>query len=367
MRWNMDRINQFLQFLGDRKLEAFLLTNRTDVRCLSGFSGSAGVLWISEDRNAFITDFRYKTQAEQEVGEKAEIFITDSNKTYIDIIKDEKLAENKFYVGFDAHNTSYDLYRRLSVEFPDINLIPIRSPLEEIRARKDESEIENIRQAAKIAMEALAETLPLLRPGIVEKEFAAELEYRMRKKGSEKSPFDIIVASGWRAALPHGIASDKTIEVGEMITIDYGATYAGYASDITRTFFLGNPDEKFRRIYQTVFDAQQAAIDAAKAGMTGKKIDDIARKIISDAGFGENFGHGLGHGLGLVVHDFPAINQRNEKPVPENAVITIEPGIYIEGWGGVRIEDDIIVGKDGATVITDELPRELRDIVIPVS
>ncbi len=362
----MQRIKRFLDIMEEKKLDAFLATHDTDIRYLSGFTGSAGVLWVSKGRNVFITDFRYKIQAEQEVGEKAEIFITDKDKSYTDIIKDQKLIKNEQYIGFDAYHTNYDLYRRFCAEFTESNLIPVKSPLAKLRAQKEESEIENIRQAAKIAMESLAETLPLLRPGITEKEFAAELEYRMRKKGSEKPSFETIVASGWRAALPHGIASEKSIDIGEMVVIDYGATYAGYASDITRTLFLGNPDEKFKKIYNTVLKAQKKAIGTAKAGMTGKEIDDIARNIIIDAGFGENFGHSLGHGLGLVVHDFPMISYRNEEPILENAVVTIEPGIYIEDFGGVRIEDDIIVKKDGTEIITDELPKEFNNIVIPV-
>ncbi len=362
----MQRIEHFLNIIEEKNLNAFLITHNTDIRYLSGFSGSAGVLWISKERNVFITDFRYKTQAEQEVGEKAEIFITDKDKSYTDIIKDENLVREGQFIGFDAYNTNYDLYRRLGAKFVESNLIPVKAPLAEMRAQKEPYEIENIRQAAKIAMESLAETLPLLRPGITEKEFAAELEYRMKKKGSEKPSFDTIVASGWRAALPHGLPSDKSIDVGEMVTIDYGATYEGYASDITRTFFLGSPDEKFKKIYQTVLSAQEKAIDTAKAGMTGKEIDGIARNIIDDAGFGENFGHSLGHGLGLVVHDFPMISYHNEKPIPKNAVVTIEPGIYIEGFGGVRIEDDVIIKENSTEIITNELPKELRDIVIPV-
>lgn len=362
----MTRIERFLKAIGEQKLDAFLVTGGIDLRYLSHFSGSAGMLWVSSEHRVFITDFRYESQAKAEVGENAEIYITSPDKGYLEIIEELGLVENVKYTGFDSGNVNYDLYRRLCAKFMKTNWIPVANPVSDIRAQKEPAEIERIHQAAKIAMESLAETLPLLRPGITEKEFAAELEYRMRKKGSEKSPFDIIVASGWRAALPHGAASDKSIAAGEMIVIDFGATYGGYAADITRTFFLGTPDEKFKKIYNTVLTAQEAAIEYAKTGKTGKEIDQVAREIIENAGFGENFGHGLGHGLGLAVHDAPTLNKKNEKPIPDNAVVTVEPGIYIENWGGVRIEDDIIISESGAKIITDELPKKLSDVMIPV-
>jgi len=363
----MGRIENFLEMLENKKLDGFLVTNRTDIRYLCGFSGSAGMLWISPKRRVFITDFRYDTQTKHEIGDKAEIFITSPEKDYFTLLKELELFKDIQYVGFDSGDIYYNTYRHLSSISLSTNLIPVSGPASELRSKKEPEEIQKIRQAAKIAIDALIESLPLLRHGITENEFSAELEYRMKKKGSEKCSFDTIVASGWRAALPHGAASDKVIETGEMIVVDFGATYQGYTSDITRTFFLGTPDEKFKTIYETTLSAQKSAIRGASAGKTGKEIDSIARDIITNAGYGENFGHGLGHGIGLVVHDSPTVNQKNEKPLPENSVVTIEPGIYISNWGGVRIEDDVLITEKGAEVLTKELPKALKDMVIPVT
>ncbi|RKZ24715.1 hypothetical protein DRQ29_07515 [bacterium] len=362
----MTRMERFTEIIGKERLDGFLVTNHIDIRYLTGFTGDAGMLWVEKDRAVFITDFRYETQSKDEVGDKAEIYITSPDKNYFTILSEQKVFENKKLVGFDENSVNYILYRKLSGIFRDVVWIPLSNPLSELRAVKDTDEINKIARAVDIAIESLIDALPLLRPGITEKEFAAELEYRMKRKGSEKPSFDTIVASGWRAALPHGIASDKVIEAGEMVTVDFGAIYDGYSSDLTRTFFIGKPDDKFKKIYGIVLDAHLAAADKAKAGMTGKGIDGIARKIIEDAGYGEYFGHGLGHGIGLVVHDFPGVNTRNEKPILENSVITIEPGIYIPDWGGIRIEDDFIVKENGTEWLSSELPKELSDIIIPV-
>jgi len=362
----MIRLKKFIELLNEQHLEGFLITSRTDIRYLSGFTGSAGMLWVSPEKNVFITDFRYKTQAKKQVGESAEIFITSPEKAYFDILEELEVFKEKRFVGFDSVATSYSSYRRLTARFLGNNFIPVDNPLTEIRQVKEPEEITKIEGAAQIAIEALAEVLPLLRPGITEKEFSTELEYHLNRKGSEKSAFDIIVASGKNAALPHAKASEKVIETGDMVTIDFGAIYEGYASDITRTYFIGTPDDKFKKIYELVLQAQSAAIKGAKAGLTGKEIDAIARKVIEDAGYGEYFGHGLGHGIGLVVHDAPTLNKRGEKVVPENSVVTIEPGIYIPEWGGIRIEDDFVVETDGVRCITSELPKNLIDIIIPV-
>ena len=363
----MSRIENFIELLRDERLDAFLVTSQVDIRYLVGFSGSAGMLWVSPERTVFLTDFRYETQAKDQIGNRAEIHIITAEKGYYDLIEELKLTEGKKFVGFDDNIIRFSTYRRLVSRFPDVNWIPLTDPVGKLRQVKDPDEVNKIRQAVEIAVEALSETLPLLRPGITEKEFAAELEYRMRRKGSERQAFETIIASGWRAALPHGLASDKIINAGEMITIDFGAVFDGYASDLTRTYFLGDPDQKFREIYEIVLRAQTTAIESVKAGITGKELDGIARKIIEDAGYGEYFGHSLGHGLGLYVHDKPGVTVRNEEPIPEGAVITIEPGIYLPDWGGVRIEDDVLVGADGGEVLSSQLPKQLSEMIIPVN
>ncbi|MCD6594320.1 aminopeptidase P family protein [bacterium] len=362
----MTRMEQFKEIIEKERLDGFLVTNHTDIRYLTGFTGDACMLWVEKSRAIFITDFRYETQSKKEVENKAEIYIISPKKSYFSILKEQKIFDDKKLVGFDENVVNYAFYRRLAGMFMNVSWIPLKNPVSELRAVKDNEEINKIVQSVEIAIESLVDALPLLRPGITEKEFSAELEYRMKRKGSEKPSFETIVASGWRAALPHGIASDKIIESGEMVTVDFGATYNGYASDLTRTFFIGKPDNKFIKIYEIVLEAQLTAANKAKAGMTGKEIDGIARKIIEDAGYGEYFGHGLGHGIGLVVHDSPGVNSRSEKPIRENSVITIEPGIYIPDWGGVRIEDDFIVKSDGTKWLSSELPKEISDIIIPV-
>lgn len=362
----MNRIEKFLSALEKERLDGFLVTSMPDIRYLSGFTGSAGMMWISPKQKIIMTDFRYDTQIREEVKIDAEIHITSTDRNYFAILKELSAMKGVKYAGFDSAEVDFNLYKKIVSEFPELNWIPTSNIIANIAAQKDEDEIEKIRRAAEVAIESLIETLPLLRPGIAEREFSAELEYRMRRKGSEKCPFDVIIASGYRAALPHGAASEKIIQKGEMIVIDFGATMDGYVSDITRTFFLGEPSEKFKKIYDTVLLAQTTAINSLRPGITGKELDSLARKVIEDAGFGQNFGHGLGHGLGLLVHGEPRVNQRNENPLPEHAVVTIEPGIYIAGWGGVRIEDDVLISPDGAVVLTSNLQKSFSDIIIPV-
>jgi len=362
----MGRIERFLDELKDMRLDGFLFTFNIDIHYLVGFSGSAGMLWVSPERRVFMTDFRYKTQSEAQVGDKAEIHIISHQKDYLTLIEELELFKGARFVGIDANNVSVAQHKRLVVKFPDVNFIGIENPLKKLRQVKDDGELEKIRRAINIAVEGLKRTIPKLVPGISEKEFAAELEYEMKKLGSERVPFETIVASGYRAAMPHGIASDKTIKKGEMVTVDFGATFEGYASDLTRTYFLGEPDEKFIEVYSTVLRAQNEAIKNMRAGMSGKDIDGIARKVIEDAGYAEFFGHGLGHGIGLVVHDFPRLSPKNEDAIPAGCVVTVEPGIYIPDWGGVRIEDDVWLTGDGAVLLSDKLPRELNDIILHV-
>ncbi len=363
----MTRIEQFLEKMTQLRLDGFLVTSRADVRWLCNFSGSAGILWVSPQKCLFLTDFRYQTQAEKQIGGLCEIHITSPGRGTLAILAELEVAKGKSFIGFDSTDVNYSLYKQLMVRFPDANLIPVPSPLDSLRAVKESEEVEKIRQAAKISAEALIEVLPLLRPGITELEFAAELQYRLLRKGTPKVAFDPIVVSGKRAALPHGMPTDKVIEKGDMVTVDFGATHDGYVADITRTFVLGTPDEKFRQIYQIVLDAHIRAVEFARAGVSGKDVDAVARNFITTAGFGEYFGHGLGHGIGLVVHDTPGVNSSNENPLPIGAVVTIEPGIYIPEWGGVRIEDDYLVGENGLECLSCELPKKLADMIVPVA
>jgi Xaa-Pro aminopeptidase len=365
--WKMNRISTFQEIYRQKKLDAFFATKLVDIRYLCGFSGSNATMWLSPERNCFFTDFRYKTQSAEQIGDKAEIFITSVEKDLIKLMQEQNLVRKDMFVGFDPDCTTYSQFNRLKSHFPDTNWIPVRSPLNPLKSAKDAGELELIKIAARIAADSLVETLPLLRPGITEREFAAELSYRLQLNGSEKDAFDTIVVSGPRAAMPHGTPSGKTIVTGEMITVDFGATYKGYCSDITRTFFLGTPDPKFIEIYNIVLNSQKAAFDKIKAGVIGKDVDAASREFITNAGYGEYFQHGLGHGIGLLVHDCPSFSPTEDKQIPAGAVLTVEPGIYIPDWGGIRIEDDIAVTETGYECLTCSLPKDLKDITIPVA
>ena len=223
---------------------------------------------------------------------------------------------------------------------------------------KEAGEIDKIKKACGITDKVFEKLLGIIKPGMKEKDVSAEISYWHKLYGADKDSFDPIVASGWRGALPHGAASDKVIEAGEMVTLDFGCYYDGFASDLTRTISVGNPGDEMKKIYDTVLLAQTAAIDAAKEGVTTKELDSIARNIINNAGYEGKFGHGLGHGLGIEVHEMPSVSQRMDISIPANVVVTIEPGIYIEGLGGVRIEDDIMITSGGCEVF-NKSPKEL--------
>ena len=238
--------------------------------------------------------------------------------------------------------------------------VPTSRVVESLRAVKDEGERDAIRKAAAIADRAFERILEELRPGRTEREIALRLEFMMREMGADGASFDIIVASGPRSALPHGVASDRVLEKGDLVTLDFGASYRGYCSDITRTVVLGEPNDAQRRIYETVREAQQAAVDAIRPGMTGKEADRVARDRIKASGYEKYFGHGTGHGLGMEVHEAPRLSPRGEEILEPGMVVTVEPGIYLPEFGGVRIEDDVIVTEDGREVLTQSpkhLPR----------
>ncbi|MGI8969099.1 MAG: M24 family metallopeptidase, partial [Dehalococcoidia bacterium] len=242
-----------------------------------------------------------------------------------------------------------------------IELRPTEEIVETLRRVKDEGEIDLTRAACGIVDCAFEFIVTLVRPGVSERELATELEYFMKKAGSEKEAFDTIVASGARSALPHGRASEKLLEAGDFITFDFGARVGGYHSDITRTVVLGTASERQREIYQVVLDAQQAALAALRPGMTGKEADQVARDLIAAHGYGEQFGHGLGHSLGRHVHDGGGLSQRVEMTLEAGMVLTVEPGVYLENWGGVRIEDDVVLRDNGAEILT-HAPKELIEV-----
>lgn len=336
-------------------LDAIVVLSPYNRRYLSGFTGTSGSLLITQDTKQLITDFRYIQQANSQ----AEDFeIINQNGPMINKINELIQHGNYKNVGVEADLITYNEYQALNTD--EVQLSSIEGVIETIRMIKDDFEIKQIQKAADIVDETYEHILKWVKPGMTENEVNNEMEMFMRSKGATSSSFDTIVASGHRGALPHGVASNKVIEEGDMITLDFGALYEGYVSDITRTFAIGEPKEEMKKIYNIVLESQLAALEQIKPGMTGKEADSIARDIISSYGYGEQFGHSLGHGIGLEVHEGPALSQKSDIVLEENMCVTLEPGIYVEGLGGVRIEDDVLVTKNGLQRFT----KSTKDLII---
>ncbi|NLX91063.1 MAG: aminopeptidase P family protein [Firmicutes bacterium] len=339
-----------------RNIEAFLLTNPPNIFYLSGFSGSSAYLCITEKTAHLYTDFRYLQQAAEEAP-SFEIIKVGSSENFDEMIA-FLLKSGIKNIAVEESNLTLSSYNRLKAAAQGIELIPQSRFVEEIRAIKEESEVEKIAAAAGIADQAFQQLLPLVKPGMREDDIALELEYRLRKAGSQKNPFDIIVASGPRSALPHGLASSRIIEEGELITIDFGAVFSGYSSDMTRTFIIGEPSKKQREIYNMVLEAQELALSNLQIGKACAEIDKLARDHFQKYGYASYFGHGLGHGVGLEVHELPTLSPKGNMILEEGMVFTVEPGLYMRGWGGVRIEDLVVLRNSGPEILTSA-PKEL--------
>ncbi len=339
----MSRIENIQSELVENSLDAMLITSPYNLRYASGFTGSTGLSVITKDHAFFVTDFRYTEQAaEQAVG-----FEVIQNKGSIyDVVTEIITEQNITKIGFEENHVSFSTYASIKESF-ECELVPVSTLIEDIREIKDDAEVDLIQEAISITEAAFEHILTYIKPGMTEIKVANELDFFMRERGASGVSFDTIVASGVRSAMPHGVASDKVIEIGDMITIDFGCYYKGYVSDMTRTFALGDPGEELKKIHQIVLDANLKVSAAAKAGVTGAELDSIARDYITEQGYGEAFGHSTGHGIGLEVHEGPGINFKNDQPLVVGNVITNEPGIYIPGLGGVRIEDDLLITKDG--------------------
>ncbi|MCC5894600.1 MAG: aminopeptidase P family protein [Alkalibacterium sp.] len=339
----MSRVKDIQKKIKNQGLEALLITSPYNLRYASNFTGSTGLSVITEDKAFFVTDFRYTEQAaDQAVGFE---IIKNTGPIYEEV-KTIVEKENIQSLGFEKDFVTFGTYDQIKSLLP-CELKPVSGLIESLREIKEASEIATIQQAIKITEYAFEEILTFIKPGVSEIEVANKLDFLMREKGASGVSFDTIVASGKRSAMPHGVASDKKIEQGDMITLDFGCYYNGYVSDMTRTFALGDPGEELKKIHQIVLDANLKVTELAKAGVTGKELDDVARDYIKEKGYGDAFGHSTGHGIGLEVHEGPGINFRNENPLVKGNVITNEPGIYIPGLGGVRIEDDLLITEEG--------------------
>ena len=342
--------------IGEERLDGILITDLANVRYLSGFSGSEGTLLFAKKGRWFFSDFRYREQSRQEIAGFTIKIFKNKFKEIPELIK--KLRMKK--LGFEPAGLSHNIYRAYQKQLKGVSLKPLKKSLLETRALKDRDELEWISKAAQTAEAGLDRALKVFRAGISELDFAAELEYQLRKAGSGWFSFPSIVAAGPRAALPHAEASSRKIKKGELVVIDFGATCNGYASDLTVTVAAGEPGKKAREVYQVVSEAQKRAIAGIREGIACMEIDSLARDYINSRGFGKYFGHGLGHGLGLMVHEEPSINSKSKTVIKPGMAFTIEPGIYLPGRLGVRIEDDLILNHKKNVVLLSASNQPLR-------
>ncbi|CDO01919.1 putative peptidase [Oceanobacillus picturae] len=350
----MGKLTKLRELLEKNELDAILITSSINRRYVSGFTGTAGVALISKEHARFITDFRYTAQATEQA---TEFQVVEHKQLIEQEIRDQLKEMGIKHLGFEKDHVTFAQYENYKKVF-DIDMKPVSGLVEEMRLIKTADELAVMKKAAKIADDAFVHIQSFIKPGVKEIDVSNELEFFMRKQGAISSSFDIIVASGFRSALPHGVASNKEINSGELVTLDYGAWYEGYCSDITRTFAVGEISEELTTIYNTVLEAQLLGVAGVKPGITGKEADALTRDYITEKGYGDYFGHSTGHGLGLEVHEGPGLSFRSDKKLEAGMVVTVEPGIYIPEVGGCRIEDDIIVTETGNERLT-HAPKEL--------
>ena len=344
----MNHLEHIAAHLGE--LDAMLLTGESNCYYATGFMGE-GVALVTRKGSWYFTDSRYTEAAGKAIGDAAVIWETSRANPFTDLINKALAESGAQKVGFEeevmtvATHTAY-------TEKLHCTLVPATAAMTALRGSKDDEEIANMIAAQRIAEGALAQICKEIHVGMTEKEIAARLNYLMVSAGAEKTSFDTIIASGPNGSMPHAVPGMRQVREGDFITMDFGCVYKGYCSDMTRTVALGQPSDEMRQVYDIVLQAQLAGIAAAKAGVTGAAIDGAARQVIADAGYGAYFGHSFGHSLGIDIHESPNASPANEKPMPENAVVSAEPGIYLPGKFGVRIEDVMVLRSDGAEIIT---------------
>ncbi|MDI6604185.1 MAG: aminopeptidase P family protein [Thermoanaerobacteraceae bacterium] len=351
------RLNILKSLLKEREIDAFLILKPVNVTYITGFTGDDSVAIISRDVSAFITDSRYVEQAQDEV---SGLEILQYKYTMNDAIKEFVDKFNIKRLGFEEDFITYAQYSSLHKKLC-IDLIPQKNLIEDMRKIKDDSEIENIKKAQYITDETFKYFLSYIKIGMEEKYIAVEMEYYMKKLGAEEKSFDFIVASGKRSSLPHGKASKKKIEYGDFVIFDFGCKVNGYCSDMTRTIVMGKASDKQKEIYNIVLEAQMNAINNLKSGIKECEGDNLARKIINDKGYGKYFGHSLGHGVGLEIHEAPLMGTMGQNILQPNMVVTVEPGIYIYDFGGVRIEDMVLL-KEGGVIDLTNSPKHLIEV-----
>ncbi len=349
----LERIRAQMQQLA---LDGFLITNPHNIRYMSGFSGSGSMILLNLKRQCLLVDSRYVTQARLCVKDYEIVPIQGGGTLYNLLITNGIKS-----LGFEMMHLTFDQYDFMSAHFKEIDLVPTKHLVMSLRSIKTADEIQSIRMAAKITQDTFNEILNFVKKGQSELDIAFEIERQMRCRGAENTSFRSIVASGLRSALPHGLASDKIIEDGEFLTLDYGCIYNGYCSDITRTIVIGKSTEKQRKLYELVYEAQTRAINSVKQDLSCGDLDAVSRSFLQSKGYGTYFTHGLGHGIGIEVHEFPRIVEDSNDVLKAGMTLALEPGVYIEQYGGVRIEDMILVTVDGYERLT-KAPEHLIEI-----
>lgn len=347
------RLERFDAKLAQSGLDALLVTGQNNIYYLTNFWGTNATVFITKNRRLFLTDSRYTLIAKQSVHGFDIIESKDPLKDIVKLIEADKLET----IGFD-NQVSFAYYQGLQTIFEGYTLSPQNNFMEELRMIKDDKELATIRKACSISDRAFTDVLDFIKPGqTTELQVANFLDFRMREYGASGTSFESIIASGYRSAMPHGVASEKVIQSGETLTMDFGCYYKHYVSDMTRTIHIGDTTDEEREIYDIVLRSNQALIDAAKAGMTRRDYDKVARDVIVEAGYGSHFTHGIGHGIGLDIHEIPYFGNSDET-IEAGMVLTDEPGVYLADKYGVRIEDDIIITENGCELIT-LAPKEL--------
>lgn len=334
--------------LDNQKIDAVLVTNLVNVRYLCGYTGTEGTLLVTRRAAYFFTDSRYTEQAKVQVKGARIVIFKDKNKSIGLTIRRLAVAR----MGIEGDTMTVNFRSRLAAILPAVKIKALANEINQLRICKNDDEVQALRAAIALSEKALKKVLKKLKPGVREVDFARWLDIEQLRLGAEGNSFDTIVASGYRGALPHGVASEKTVRDGELVVIDYGAVLAGYYSDQTVTIPVGKSSRLQKKVYQVVYDAQRAAIDVARPGMTGAELDRVARRVIDKAGYGSYFGHGLGHGVGLEIHEGPRASSQYPHPLQPGMIVTIEPGIYLPGKFGVRLEDMIMITDAGCEVLT---------------
>jgi Xaa-Pro aminopeptidase len=347
----LSRLAKMKNWLQDKELDAFLITKPVHCYYLSGFTGTSACLVITSSggKDFLITDFRYQEQAESEAkGFELVLWKSSLFQTLAELFQFYDLKK----VGIDEDEITLSTYEGLKKEVPGVTFFPQKDYCIELRKIKDEGELKLLKKAVEISDKAFLHLLDLIRPGLTESEIALELEFFMRRLGGSKNAFETIVASGYRAALPHGVATTRAIQTGDLVILDFGTVYQGYHSDITRTLILGEPDKLQKERYNLVLKAHEEVAQKMQPGMRAREADALARRVIEAAGYGENFGHSLGHGVGLEIHEGPSLSPRDETILEPGMIVTVEPGIYISGWGGIRLEDMYVITPGGCERLT---------------